>query len=60
MLHIKIVNDSTGTQDSANYYYDVYINTKRIASGEIEGHDRSDGWEKLVEKLLDVERKEDK
>jgi len=57
MLHIKIINDGTGTDKEANYLYDVYINAKRIASGEILGHDRSDGWCKLVEMILEQENK---
>ena len=55
MLHIKIINDGTGTDKDANYLYDVYINARRIASGEILGHDRSDGWRELVEMILEQE-----
>jgi hypothetical protein len=52
MLTIIIHNDGTGTNESANYDYQVKINSELIASGEIVGHNRDDGWENLVEMVL--------
>ena len=53
MLIIKIHNDGTGTNESANYDYGVYINERRITNGRIKGHDRYNGWQELVKKLLE-------
>ncbi len=52
MLHIKILNDVTGTHESANYDYRVYINHNLIASGRVEGHNRNFGWKNLVYMML--------
>lgn len=52
MLTIKIVNDGTGTDESSNYRYQVLINQTVIESGEIKGHDRSKGWQNLVDMLV--------
>ena len=51
MLTIKIVNDATGTNESANYRYQVLVNDTVIESGEVKGHDRRKGWQNLVEML---------
>ena len=59
MLTIKIHNDSTGTQESANYEYNVYINGRVIEHGEIKGHNRNDGWRKLVQTVIDNKNGED-
>ena len=53
MLIIKIHNDSSGTDESANYNYGVYVNERRIANGYIKGHNRKDSWEVLVNKICD-------
>lgn len=50
MLTIKIHNDGTGTNESANYTYRVYVNTTLIDHGIIKKHDRKKGWKKLLEK----------
>jgi hypothetical protein len=55
MLIIKIQNDGTGSDQSANYNYGVYINDRRIANGLIKGHNRSNGWQRLVRCLLNQE-----
>ena len=52
MLIIKIHNDGTGTDESANYNYSVFVNNRTIAHGRIEGHNRCDEWEELVARLL--------
>jgi hypothetical protein len=48
MLIVKIKNDATGTNESANYDYVVEVNFKEIAKGRLEGHDRNDGWAVLL------------
>jgi hypothetical protein len=53
MLILLIQNDSTGTNESANYNYEVRINTRTIAKGHIEGHNRDDGWAVLVKKIAE-------
>lgn len=53
MLIIKLVNDGTGTEQDANYRYQVMVNSTAIESGEVKGHDRRDGWDALVELLID-------
>jgi len=55
VLIIKIHNDSTGSNKLANYNYGVYINARRIANGVIKGHNRSDGWQKLVHRLIEYD-----
>jgi len=57
MLIIKIQNDSTGTNKSANYRYQVLVNQTVIESGEIRGHNRDDGWRKLVIQLVNGSEK---
>jgi hypothetical protein len=59
MLIIKIHNDSTGTNESANYNYNGYINKRCIFSGRIEGHDRKQGWIKLLHRLVIIEREKE-
>lgn len=53
MLIIKIHNDGSGNNDSANYDYTVFVNKKIIAEGRIERHNRNDGWKKLVARLAE-------
>ena len=52
MLIIKIVNDGTGDIVTGNYRYQVMINDTSIESGDIKGHKRKDGWQKLVAMML--------
>lgn len=52
MLIIKIQNDGTGTNESANYRFQVMVNDSVIESGAIRNHDRREGWQKLVGMLL--------
>jgi len=53
MLIIKIHNDSTGSNESANYNYNVLVNTSLIASGRILEHNRADGWVELVKRIVE-------
>jgi hypothetical protein len=52
MLIILIHNDGTGTNEDANYTYQVRINDGVIAVGDIRGHDRRSGWQELVKELV--------
>lgn len=60
MMNLYIHNDSTGTDESANYEWKVSVNYREIASGTFKGHDRKGGWEELVIKIamLSLEGKE--
>jgi hypothetical protein len=53
MLIIKIVNDGTGTRRIGNYRYQVLINDTVIESGTVKEHHREDGWQVLVDRLVD-------
>ena len=53
MLIIKIQNDGTGTPEVGNYRYQVMINSTVIESGDVKGHRRSQGWQKLVARVLE-------
>jgi len=55
VLTIKIINDGTGTQESANYDYFVYVNGWKIASGHVNGHNRADGWQELLRMIAEQE-----
>jgi len=57
MLIIKIHNDSTGSNELANYNYDVLVNTSLIASGRIVDHNRTDGWVELVKRLVEKQER---
>ena len=52
MLIIKIQNDSTGTVEVGNYRYQVMVNDTVIELGDIKGHKRKEGWQKLVAMML--------
>jgi hypothetical protein len=58
MLIIKILNDRSGTDESANYNYGVYVNERRIANGRVEGHNRNDGWDVLVRRICNPDKPE--
>ena len=51
MLIITFHNDSSGTFDEGNYDYTVYVNHDVIATGRVENHKRSKGWQGLIKKL---------
>lgn len=52
MLHLKIINDGTGTNEIGNYTYSVWINKTCIETGSIKAHQRRKGWRTLVSKLV--------
>ncbi len=52
MLTITIINDSTGTDDAANYHYEIAINWIIVGEGRIKGHNRADGWRALVREMV--------
>lgn len=54
MLIITIQNDKTGTLKNRNYNYSVYVNTQKLATGRVEGHDPSKGWQGLITQLADT------
>lgn len=59
-LIIALVNTSNLAPVS-NYNYEVLVGdgtasrSKVIARGSVEGHIREEGWQKLVQKMLDKE-----
>ena len=53
MLIIKIQNDSTGTPEVGNYRYQVMVNSTVIEIGDVKGHKRGQGWQKLVALVLE-------
>jgi hypothetical protein len=57
MLQLTILNDGTGTDESANYTFHVgvtqvlpngTIGDETIAEGTVTGHNRADGWRVLA------------
>ena len=54
MLIITLHNDGTGDTKTGNYNYEVFINTRRIAKGRVEDHDRRLGWDGLLSALGNV------
>lgn len=62
MLTLRIHNDGTGTRENSNYRYFVFVNGIEIDRGEIDGHNRDDGWASLIrdisEKHLSNNKKE--
>lgn len=52
MISLHILNNMTGTDDSANYTYRVEVNGQQIATGRVEGHNRADDWRALLRRLL--------
>ncbi len=55
MLIIYITNDKTAKKPLGNYVYQVKVNTRTVARGEIKGHNKNDDWKTLVQKLLNRE-----
>lgn len=53
MLTIRIINDRKGTNENASYRYSVFVNDVEITRGEINGHNRNDGWAKLVKSIAE-------
>jgi hypothetical protein len=53
MLIILVHNDGTGTEEIADYNYEVRINHDVIAHGRILDHNRKDGWQALIREIAD-------
>ena len=58
-LIVVLTNDGTGTNESANYRFEVWVNTRPIARGEIRGHDRRKGWAALLAQLAEFAHETD-
>lgn len=50
IIHIQNITDLAPISD---YRYEVLVNLEVIASGEVKGHVRADGWAELVRKVID-------
>ncbi len=53
MLIVLVHNDGTGTEEIANYDYEVRINSEVIERGHIQDHHRKDGWQALIREISD-------
>ena len=52
MLIVKAENVG-GTETSAEYDVEVYINDRMIWCGVVTGHNRVDGWDALLHRIAD-------
>jgi hypothetical protein len=52
MLIITLQNISQ-VDEIADYQWSVYVNKSLIAEGQVKGHDRTAGWQKLVSQMLE-------
>ena len=50
---VEIHNDGTGKDDSANYDVRVRVNLEIIAEFRVEGHNRREGWKKLLQEVVE-------
>ena len=57
MLILKIRRTKM-VHNIADYTYSVLVNLEEIAHGEIEGHNRADGWAVLVKAIAEQYLKE--
>jgi len=53
MLIVLVHNDGTGTEEIANYDYEVRINNEVLEHGHVQGHHRKDGWQALIREIAD-------
>ncbi len=53
MLIVLVHNDGTGTEEIANYDYEVRINHEVIERGQVQDHHRKDGWRTLIGAIVD-------
>ena len=53
MLLVLVHNDGTGSEEKANYDYEVRINNEVIERGRVQGHNRKDGWRALIREIVD-------
>ena len=56
MLIVLVHNDGTGTEEIANYDYEVRINHDVIAHGQIVDHNRGDGWRALLREIANQQQ----
>jgi hypothetical protein len=56
MLIVLIHNDSTGTDEKANYNVEVRANYQTIFTTRIEGHNRKNGWAALLARVVTAAR----
>lgn len=62
MSLIVVLTNTSLCAPVSNYNYEVLVGdgsvarSKTIAKGKIEGHARADGWQALVQRLLDNEQ----
>jgi hypothetical protein len=59
MLIVLVHNDSTGTEESANYNVEVRANYQTLFTTRIEGHNRKHGWVPLLAKIVAVASREE-
>ena len=59
MLIVEIHNDSTGKDSSANYNVRVKVNLEIISEFRVEGHNRRDGWKKLLQEVAEKAQMEE-
>lgn len=55
MITLHIQNDGTGTDLIGNYRYEVKVNLYVIASGEVNGHWKPNGWPMLMDMIVQQE-----
>lgn len=53
MLLVLVHNDGTGSEEKANYDFEVRINNEVIERGRVQGHNRKDGWRTLIKEIVD-------
>ena len=58
MLTLSIIQESEN-KDARGYRYNVRVNYKVIASGKVR-YTRKDGWEAMVQQILDERKPLDK
>jgi hypothetical protein len=51
MALIVVFTNKSKLADVSDYNVGVFINDRQIYGGELKGHVRADGWEKLVTKF---------
>ena len=53
MLIVTLHNDGTGSDSSSDYTIQVHVNQRCIWRGQVHGHNRQDGWPKLLSMLAE-------
>ena len=58
MLTLSILQTSINKADNTRGYdWTARVNYKVIACGKVKGHSREDGWQDLIQMILDNEKK---